>query len=68
MEDVAFELGIAVSDGNRHMDDGWEDILNNRNSLSESLEVEQHLALIRGREMVNCSLYWDHTGGSYSRR
>lgn len=50
------------------MDDGWEDILNNRNSLSESLEVEQHLALIGGREMVNHSLYWDHSGRSYSRR
>lgn len=61
MEDVAFELGIAILDG-------WEDILNNRNSLSESSEVEQHLMLTGGRKMVNCSLYWHHSGRSYGRR
>lgn len=46
MEDVAFELGIALLNGIDIWVMGWQDILNNGSSLNEGLEVEQHLAFI----------------------
>lgn len=46
MEDVAFELGIALLNGIDIWVMVWQDILNNRNSLNEGLEVEQYLAFI----------------------
>lgn len=46
MEDVAFEPGIAILNGIDIWVMVWQDILNNRNSLNEGLEVEQHLAFI----------------------